>query len=304
MTRQWLRKASLLVGSDTEQQDLSALRFTFQVKMGDVQSPNQATFRVYNVSDATAQRVQKEFTKLVFQAGYESGPFGIIFQGTVVQVRRGRESGVDTFLDITAADGDEAHNFATVNTALSAGHSFRDRIDALAKAMGVEVGHVPDLPPQKFPRGYTMCGMPRDFMRDLALSTDTKWSIQNGTLQLIPLYGYLPDEAVVLTSNTGMIGLPTQTIDGIHVRCLLNPQIKVGGRVRINNASVQQAPLDISYQGSKNNAVLPSIKDDGFYRVVVNAALGDTRGNDWYSDLTCIALGEATTPSLVARGYV
>ncbi|MGC8165472.1 hypothetical protein ACP3WT_28400, partial [Salmonella enterica] len=68
----------------------------------------------------TRQRIEQEFTRIVLQAGY-AGNYGIIFDGSVKQVRRGRENQTDTYLDITAADGDSAYNFAVVNTSLAAG---------------------------------------------------------------------------------------------------------------------------------------------------------------------------------------
>lgn len=303
MGRQYLRKASLVVADGGQGLDLSQLHLKFDIRQGDLQTPNSATIRVYNLSDATARQIQKEFTRVILQAGYEAANYGVVFDGTIVQVRTGRENATDTYLDIIAGDGDEAINFAVVSTAIAAGSTFKDRVDALSKAMGVTQSHIADLPSGALPRGKTYYGMARDHLRDVAFSTDTKWSIQNGELQIIPLNGYLPDEAVKLSANTGMIGLPEQTQDGIRIRCLLNPRIKVGGRVQIDNKSIQQAHLDLSVQGSASNAFLPSIADDGFYRVVVNEMVGDTRGNDWYSVLICIAMNEAVPPSLVARGY-
>jgi hypothetical protein len=301
--RKYLRRASLVVAVGADGLDLSALHFKFSIRQQDLQTPNNATFRIYNLADATAQQIQKEFTRVILQAGYEGSDFGTMFDGTIVQVRRGRENAADSYVDIVAADGDENLNFAIVNAAVSAGSSYKDRVDALTKAMGVTQGHVAELPAGELPRGRTYYGMARDHMRGLALGTDTKWSVQNGQLVLIPLQGYLPGEAVVLTSTTGMVGQPEQTQDGIKVRCLIDPRIKIGARVNIDNKSVQQAHLNLNIAGSAQNAFIPSIADDGFYRVVVAEHDGDTRGNDWYSDLICIAMNEAVPPSLVAKGY-
>jgi hypothetical protein len=69
---------------------LSALRVVFHVRRGDLQTPNSAAIRVYNVSETTKQRIEKEFTRVVLQGGYQ-GNFGIIFDGTIKQVRRGQE---------------------------------------------------------------------------------------------------------------------------------------------------------------------------------------------------------------------
>lgn len=306
MARQWLRKASLVVSTGGEGIELNALRFTFKIRQWDLQTPGSVAIRVYNLSDDTANRIQKEFTRVILQAGYEDGEYGVIFDGTIVQVRRGRESAVDKYVDIVGADGDAALNFAVINTALEKGSTFTDRITALQKAMephGVTPGYVAPMPDAALPRGKTMFGMVRDHLRNVAFSTETKFSVQKGQLQIVPVAGYLPGEAVVLTANTGLVGMPEQTQDGIKVRSLLNPMIKVSGRVQIDNKSVQQAQLNIGVQGSVSNAFLPSIANDGIYRVVVCEHEGDSRGQAWYSNLICIAGDEAVTPGLLSKGY-
>lgn len=307
MSRLYKRKVTLRVGDTAgEGLDLSALRIRFQVRQWDLQTPNNAVIRVWNLSDETARQVQNEFTRVVLEAGYEEGPFGTIFDGSIIQAKRGRENATDTYLDIVAGDGDQAYNFAIINKSLAAGSTASDRLGALTDAMGehgVRPGFAPELPGAALPRGKVMFGMARDHLRALGQTTDTKWSIQNSEVQLVPLSGVIPGPAVVLTSESGMVGIPEQTQDGIRVRCLLNPEIKMGRAVQIDNASINRAQLSVSLQGQVQNAFLPRVADDGFYRVIVAEHSGDTRGNDFYSDLTCIALDDGVTPGLVAKGY-
>jgi hypothetical protein len=85
-------------------------------------------------------------------------------------------------------------------------------------------------------RGKTAFGMSRLATADLAKRTNTRWSIQNGVLTLVPITGYLPGQAVQINSATGMIGTPEQTEGGIMIRCYLNPFINIGQLVQINNA--------------------------------------------------------------------
>ncbi len=61
------------------------------------------------------------------QAGYESGAYGIIFKGTIKRIKTGRESAIDSFLEIMAADADEAFNFAFVNKTLAAGATLQQQ---------------------------------------------------------------------------------------------------------------------------------------------------------------------------------
>lgn len=302
MANQYIRKCELLVGSGSEVIDLSQLRIKFKVEQADSQTPNNAAIRVYNLSDATSQKIQKEFSFVSLQAGYENGNFGLIFIGTVKQIKRGREDAITTYLDIFAADGDQAYNFGTVNTTLAKGSTAKDQVDAIAKAMGVDVGYIAPLSEAKLPRGKTMYGMGRDHLRRIAQTNGVSWSINNGKIVMLKPTGYLPGTAVVLTSTTGMIGQPEQTEDGIHVTCLLNPQIKVGGLIQLNNASIQMAARQPGYNADLAFNTLPPLSNDGFYRVYVQNFEGDNRANDpWFSELTCLAPGGIIPQALVSK---
>jgi hypothetical protein len=307
---QFLRKIGLFVSTGSSALDLSNMRIVFHVFQADLPStPNYATIKVYNLSDATARQVQKEFTQVRLQAGYEGGSYGVIFSGTIKMVRRGRDNATDTYTEILAADGDMARNFGIVSTTLAAGSTQKQQVQATAKALGLPIGYTPDLPAAALSRGKVLYGMARDRLNDIADTTNATWSIQNGQVQLTPLTSFVPGDAVVLTSNSGMVGLPEQTEDGIKVKALLNPQIKIGRLLQINNKSIQGAFLggqNLFAQGRLENlpGLLPKVTWDGFYRVYVSEFEGDTRGQPWYSNLICLAIDSSApaATSVLADG--
>lgn len=301
-TPQFGRKVSIIVGQDGgDALELSDLRVIYNIRRGDLQTPNSARLRVFNVSETTKQRIQREFTRVVVQAGY-GGNFGILFDGTIKQVRRGRASQTDTYLDITAADGDSAYNFAVVNTTLSAGSTEADHVAAACTAMnpyGVTQGYLPELPKNPLPRGKVMFGMAREFMRWKARTLQSVWSIQDGKLIMVPETSYMPGEIPVITSETGMIGMPEQTQNGIQIKMLTNPSVKVGTLIQIDNASVQRYEYSLNIgQQAQNERIEQQAKlqDDGFYYVMVAEHDGDTRGNDFYTDVICLAADVTVLP--------
>lgn len=317
---QWVRKASLIVAAGADGLDLSEMRFKFNVRQSDEESPNTATIRVYNLSDDTVRNIigggTVEYTRVILQAGYPSAAFGVIFDGTIKQFRRGRENATDTYLDILAAMGDIEFNFGVCNATLVAGSTPADRVKAIAAGMGLPVGQVSDFSTGgTLPRGKVLWGMARALMRCEAATRGATWSIQDGKVNVVALDGYLPGEAVVLSSLTGMIGIPEQTEQGVTVRCLLNPKLKIGGLVKIDNASINrtmQADLRASgfdsrelpsgdgfrpqlpYDKNAGLQFLANIANDGLYRVYVVEYAGDTRGQEWYSDIVCLAVDSST----------
>ncbi len=302
--RQWNRKVSLIVGDSDEALDLSNLRFTFHVRRGDLQTPNSARIRIYNLGDYTAYKIEREFTRVVLQAGYPDN-FGVIFDGTLIQPRRGRESQADTFLDLTCADGDSAYNFATVNTTLAAGSTLKDHVGVCTRAMaqqGVTPGYIADLPSNPLPRGKVFYGPARDFMSGVDRTAQTVWSIQDGKLQVVPETSYVPGEVLVVNSKTGMVGMPQQTRNGITIKMLLNPLVKIGGRIQLNNASIQQFenPITLAQQAENGkiglqNKINGNPRGDGHYYTMIAEHWGDTRGNDWYTEAVCLAIDATAT---------
>lgn len=292
------RVCKLLVSNQQGQAlDLSQLHIKFAVKRSDTQTPNMADIRVYNIDFATADLIKKEFTTVVLQAGYE-GSYGVIFKGNIKQVIAGRESATDTFIDIVSGDGDIAYNFAIVNQSLAAGSTPQDHLEAAVKPMsdkGVTMGYQSQLQGAGLPRGKVMYGTARDIIRNLADSNGCGWSIQDEKINFVKQSAYVPGEAVVLTSKTGMIGTPNQTNEGVDVKCLLNPFIKVGGRVKIDNALIAQLKVNFQVPGSPANNP-PPLNADGVYYVLVVEHQGDNRGVEWYTSLRTVIVDITTNP--------
>ncbi len=298
MTRQWIRQCRLVVGDGSEGLDLSELRIRFTVRQAMVGTPGHADIIVTNLSDETANLIQKEFTKVVLDAGYE-GNMATIFEGEIVQKRKGRENPTDTYLSILAKEGQKAYSHAVISKTLAAGHTFKDQVDACLEALkpfGIVAGYIADLGGFKMPRGRALFGMVREQLRDIAKATDTSWRIQGGKLNIVKNKGTLPGSAIVLNSQTGMVGMPTQTMEGIEVKCLLNPEIKPGCRLQIDEASIQRQQMSIATAAQGQNFLVPDIASDGFYKVIAVNNSGDTRGNDWYSDIVCLSASGGYTP--------
>lgn len=291
---QFGRRFNLFVsGGDRQGLDLGTLAVKCKIKQNASQSPNTAEIRVYNLNQDTIAQLKKEFKRVVVQAGYESN-YGVVFSGNIKQVNVGRD-GVDNFVDIYAGDGDEAYNYSIINKTLAAGANQNNVVGLLAESLntkGVRLGFVDNLSQEVLPRGKVMFGMTRDFLRSAAEHNEAGWSIQNGVLQVVKSTGLLAGQAVEINSKAGMIGVPEQTNDGVLVKILCNPLIKINGRVLINEKDVKRAVID----ESGNEASKPAlIAKDGQYRVLSIDYSLESRGVEFYAVLTCIDV-DATAP--------
>lgn len=294
--KQYLRKMTLLVSDKAGNAlDLSQFRVKFSVKRTNSQTVNTADIKVYNISQSAALQIQKQYTKVILQAGYDSN-YGVIFAGNVIQTIIGRESGTDTFLQILAGDGDLAYNFAIINQSL-AKPTAQDQInqcaDAMAKMGTTKGGNSTIQSGTKLYRGKTLYGNARHYLQGVASTNNQVFSIQDEKIVFVPENGYLPSVAVVINETTGMVGSPQETLEGVNVKCLLNPFIQIATRVRLNNAEVQRKALDITIPGSSKELTV-GLTADGLYFVLGVDHTGDSRGNDWYSSLVMIATDPST----------
>lgn len=287
---QYRRKVELIVSDSLgDGVNISGLKMIFKVSKTDAQTPNTGNIKVYNLSRDTMHKIRDEFTKVILLAGYEEN-YGVIFSGNITQLKFGSENVVDHYVDISAGDGDESYNFAVINKSVAKGSTQLDQIEtALSSMNGVSKGHIDSsISTQELPRGKVFYGMARDYLRQSCKTEQCSWSIQDGAAQVIKFDGNLPNKAIKLSSKTGLTGTPELTVDGVSARCLLNPLIKIGALIQIDESSISK---DIIKKTSKKNPVnkAPSIAADGIYSVLSVDHSGDTYGNDWYSDIVCLS---------------
>lgn len=305
----WMRRCSLLLldGGD-EALELSDLHVQFDIKQEDIGSPDNARIRVENLSRDMESQVQKRYQRVVLQAGYWGAPYGVLFTGTIKQFRKGRADAKTTYLEILAADGDIAYNYALLSETLAAGSTPKQRADAIVKKMSekdTKPGNI-DMPNTGgiTPRGKVLFGLGRVLLRQITNDRGASWNMLRGKLNITPLDGYLPGEAVVLSATTGLIGRAEQTEQGVLARCLINPQIRVGGLVMIDNKSIntiEAAPGEVIAGGQMPfdrygpPQRFADIAADGLYRVYVAEFSGDTRGHEWYCDLIALAVNPVSS---------
>jgi len=148
--KSWIRKLSLVVAKDNgEALELSNLRVQFVTSPSNIETPNPCEVTIYNASNQTEKKLKsKEYTRLILSAGYEYGLFGKNFEGTIKQVRLGRENQVDTYIAIAAGAGDHGYNFGIVNTSIAAGATTKDQVNTVVKdgfsPYGLSLGYMAD----------------------------------------------------------------------------------------------------------------------------------------------------------------
>lgn len=353
MSQNWMRHFELQLTDDNGQGiSLSDFKVTFDIEWTNTIWPRVALVKIYNLTKDTNSRILgSEFSKIKMIAGYDgiydgsSGivpadqvgivrnidasqvgqidgqNFGDIFNGEIRFTVTGRDNPTDTYILIQAIDGHRAFEQAQMVTTLAAGYTVADLHAAAMKSFspfGVTQGITGAMPDTVFPRGRVMYGMTRNVMKDVAAQCNANWQLVDGQVQMVPTDKYI-HEAIVLNSGTGLIGMPQQTMGaGVNARCLINPNIRVGGLIELDQTSVYRASLSssevqalpgrASETDSNGNLTVSgtlqqpaSVATDGVYIVQSISYTADTRGQPWYMDLMCFARGSADLMSASAK---
>ena len=298
---QFGRKFSLIVADKTGAGlELDGLKAIFKCSKNENQAPNKAEIRIYNLAQETVNQIQDEFTQTTLQAGYKNS-FGVIFDGQIKQTREGKEHGTDSFLDIAAGDGIENYNYAIINQTLASGAKQSDQIQASYQSLkNIGLGFITQDESNPLPRGKVMFGQVRNYLRNSAKNINATWSIQDRQLQVIKKTEALPEAPIILNSKSGLIGTAERTILGLKGQCLINPNIKIGSRLKIDEEHILDYLLpNTSIFAAVNKK--PDVSRDGIYRVIALDIDGDTRVGPWYMNFNCVDYDESASTGFQIR---
>ncbi|MCT8349741.1 hypothetical protein LGZ99_21700 [Photorhabdus temperata] len=263
--RQFGRQIKLTIGNTKESIEITNLRVTFEVSKTITSEPNPATIRVYNLNQSHRNLItSKTYNKASLAVGYDE--LRVIYTGDIIEAITVHDD-LDFIIELTCGDGYEAYTGALVNKTLKAGATDADILSVATKSMKVDKGVV-DLPKDRqLPRGKVLTGNARDIMHKIARNNGANWSVQDGNMIVLPKNKVLTDnEGFVLSQETGMIGSPEKTDDGLQITCLCNPALRIGSLVRIKS-------------------IIPEYNGD--YKITELEHTGDFMSDDWHTLITC-----------------
>lgn len=263
--------------------DVSDLRCEFDVIKTAFLEINQSTLTIYNLSPNSENKLIKAGQRIIIEAGYTGSQYGVIFAGKVVQPIRSKENAVDYKLTLVSMDEEVYASYGLVGVSLVAEQTSRDAVNAvLTKATyKQEAGVLTDFD-IKYPRGKVMFGSPQQFLKDIARSENATYFSDDGKVNIISAEDLPGKQILSFGPESGLLGTPTQTEYGINLKVLLNPRITINSLFHVDNKKVE------GYRYQQGNPVR-SLDHQGIYRAVRVHHVGDTRGNDWYTEIDAIS---------------
>lgn len=232
------------------------LKIEFTVERSLGRDPNTAKVSLWNPSDVSVGIIQGSGAMCQVLAGYGFLP-SLIFTGNVA--RRGvtvERKGTDRIVTIEAGDGEFAYTQARFDWNFAAGTPVNTILTAIIASMGLGLGPgSPVLPPRLIGTDMTFFGLAREALDQLVTDAGGSWSIQDGNLELLLEDLPTTEVGVFLTAETGLIGSPSRTDDGVNFESLLNPAIKPGRPVNVisEQATGWYKPRKVIHSGSNRD---------------------------------------------------
>jgi len=300
---QWKRSAHVVIGKGGTGLLVKDLRIQFEILKTMDESPNTAVIKIFNLHPNNEAKIKNEFDDVLLFVGYGETR-QMIFRGNIVRVYRYRMQN-DYITEIEGGDGDRDYRQAVMNETVAAGttpEQLVERAVASFGGLGETIKGYVKLPAKTHLRGKVVSGNTRDVLRNIAKESRANWSIQDGQLTMVQVDQVLPNLAIVIRSDTGMLGAPEINDKGIAVKTLLNPHISINGTIRLDNNGIRAKRQKAQALASAAAKPVPAdpvrLDPDGVYKVLQVTHKGDTRGADWVSEVECIGITQPIPSSV------
>lgn len=268
------RKATVTIGKEGEEGlIIKDLTIIFKIEKTTESNPNKAQVTIYNLNPVSRAKLEKPNLVLMLKVGYGKleEREDMIFYGNVSKAISKRQD-VDYITTMECGDGEKAFRETKIEKSYKEEVTLKQVVKDVIDSFGLSRGKQEEIPDQKFQNGLSLSGLSRDILDKLVKKAGLEWNIQDGELQIISSNKSTGEEAVVLTSKTGLIGSVNKTDDGVEFTSLLQAKLKPGRAVQLEIIEKQK----------------PIMKN---YRVNKVIHTGNSITGPWYSQCEAIEIG-------------
>lgn len=230
---------------------LEEIRIRFIIGKTIKKDLNTARVEVFNLSENTRALFETKGASIRLSAGYlgipetspldslkKKVPIDTIFVGNITKLSHEMQ-GPDIITLLESGDGDNALRNAKIEKGYPPGTNFQQIVIDLSNQLGIAKGARAGLPSgKKYANGVALSGLVRDQLDAVLKGQNLDWSIQDGALQILGKNSTTTDPVFIVTRETGMVGSPSKTKEGIEFTTLMNGVLRPGRRVKLQSKFV------------------------------------------------------------------
>lgn len=262
----YLRDLRLTVDGAAVSAEISGLYVKFRVRWEASGTPATGDIEVYNLSEGSENRIRDRGKSVELFGGYQGGSLESIAQGDVRRVSRKRV-GLDRVAVIRFGGNIDKTQRTVFSRAYQGRVSVRQVVrDVVADMDGIEVGDLRAIPAGAALENRSFALPSRTVLTGLLAPLDLAWYEEGGEISVIAR-GQSKDDRydIIISEQSGMVGTPTITDDGVRVRTLLDHRIRMDTRFRVESEYGEASGVD--------------------YHVVSYEHSGDNRSGGWFTDI-------------------
>lgn len=256
------------------------LRIAFEVERSGTEANDRCQVSIWNLAATTRNQLQDRDVNMTLFAGYRQdiGLRPIFFGQMQYLIHKVTPPLVVTVME--AQDGIEPLREAIITLSRGPNTTARQILDVISAILEMPLRVIGPPITEVYPRGYAFEGPAREALNQVMYRIGREWLVFNGELLIVPRAG-ASNDVVEINAATGMIGAPERInfsegeLTGTQSA---EPQWKV--------TTLLQPRLAI-----RQRAVLQSRNVAGTFLVSAYKHIGDTRGQDWYSEVELRELG-------------
>lgn len=277
--RRYLRTIRVTIGDAASAVVIDGLFVHFNIRREATSTPAEGTIDIYNLNESNETRIRERAVRVLLEAGYQ-GAVEPIFDGVVRRVERQRVD-LDRIVRVhvggkisgaeVAGQGRRSVFVRGYETTVSVRELVADGVETL----GLVLGDISIIPEDAVETDFSYNGDTQLMLRERLRPLGIEWYEEDGVVRFSKIRASVDDriEGVVISERTGMLGSPTETDDGVTVRTLLDPRLRLDTRIRI-----ESSVLDRGASGDAENIRAGEVTLPGtVFKVVEVTHEGDNR---------------------------
>ena len=280
MTRRYLRGVRVTVGDATDAVQIDDLFVRFRVRREATSTPAEGVIDVYNLNQSNETRIRERGRRVQLEAGY-AGELETIFDGDVRRVERERVD-LDRITRIHVGGNVERQTRSVFDRSYAGAVSVRDIVRDGIAALGFSAGSLDLIPADATETDFSFTGPTRIMLTHRLRPLGLEWYEDAGVVRISKIRETADDrpQGVTISEQSGMIGSPTTTDDGIRVRTLLDPRLTLDARVRVLSRVLADAA-----SGDAVNEAATEVADGQMFKVIEFEHAGDNREGDFVTTI-------------------
>ena len=278
MTQQWLRRVRVVVGTPDNTKAVQIderFRISFNVKKKDGSRANEASIKIWGLSNATIEQMRRKNAMIQLYAGH-GDVVPLLYKGIITRVKTEGDDAEPVVLI------ESQKNFITMSRTVltpdqraaralwNQGQAYISRVftsetsvlDGLGVIYNDIKGIAGDYASQivadfkkiedgghqitRAPRGLRLAGSPEAVLDEYAKANNIDIWMEDGVIRAVPRDTASRESAFVLSPRSGLIGAPKQKLagknqkgaTGVEITCLLNGELRMRRAIQIKDTKI------------------------------------------------------------------